>query len=142
MLRRDALLDKHYLACTRFGFERALTTLARRRRWAIARVPFTGVKHSKKEEKYGLVLGYQRKACMALEILGFRRRRRRHGAARPRTQVYALTVLFVMMAYLAMGLLQPAHPAAGSRRSPIPSPVTAICSSSRTPTTNCWRRVV
>jgi glycosyltransferase involved in cell wall biosynthesis len=25
VLRRDALLDKHYLACTRFGFERALT---------------------------------------------------------------------------------------------------------------------
>src|SRR3990170_1272947 len=122
VLRRDALLDKHYLACTRFGFERALTTLAKRRRWAIARVPFTGVKHSKKEEKYGLVLGYQRKACMALEVLGFRRRRRRHGAARPRTQAYALTVLFVMMAYLAMGLFTARASGSGIEAFPDPEP--------------------
>jgi len=122
VLRRDAVLDKHYLACTRFGFERALTTLAKRRRWAIARVPFTGVKHSKKEEKYGLVLGYQRKACMALEVLGFRRRRRRHGAARPRTQAYALTVLFVMMAYLAMGLFTARASGSGIEAFPDPEP--------------------
>lgn len=120
-LHREALLDTHYLACTRFGFERALTTVARRRRWTIARVPFTGVKHFKKEEKYGLVLGYQRKACMTLEVLGFRRRRRRHGASRPRTPAYALSVLFVMMAYLAMGLFT-ATRASGSGIETFPTP--------------------
>lgn len=122
-LRRDALLDKHYLACTRFGFERALTTLARRRRWTIARAPFTGVKHFKKEEKYGLVLGYQRKACMALEVMGLRSRRRRHGAAHPRAPAYALTVLFVMTAYLAMGLFTATRASgSGIERFPDPAP--------------------
>jgi LmbE family N-acetylglucosaminyl deacetylase len=120
-LRRDVLLARHDLACTRFGFERALTTLARRRRWTIARVPFTGVKHFKKEEKYGLVLGYQRKACMALDLVGLRRRRRRHGAARPRAPAYALTVLLLMTAYLAMGLFT-ATRASGSGIELFPDP--------------------
>jgi hypothetical protein len=59
---------------------------------------------------------------MALEVLGFRRRRRRHGAARPRTQAYALTVLFVMMAYLAMGLFTARASGSGIEAFPDPEP--------------------
>ncbi len=102
VLYRDALLKERHLACTRFGLERALTVLARRKRWAVARVPLTGVKHFRKEEKYGLVRGYRCKVGMTLELLGIRRRRR-HGAAQPRTRVYALTILVLMTAYLGMG---------------------------------------
>ncbi|MGQ0550995.1 MAG: PIG-L family deacetylase [Armatimonadota bacterium] len=124
VVRRDALLDRPQLATTRFGFERALTELARREGWTIARVPFTGVNHPRKEEKYGLIHGWQGKVKMTIDVLGLRRKRR-HGAVRlRRTRVFALTSLVLMTAYLGMGFFSAAS-AIGSAIEPFPEPTAA-----------------
>jgi len=120
VVHRHALLDRPQLATTRFGFERALTELARRENWTIARIPFTGVTHPRKEEKYGLINGWQGKVRMTIDVLGLRRRRR-HGAPRPRTRVLALTSLIVMLAYLGMGLFSTST-VIGSAIEPFPEP--------------------
>ncbi len=120
VVQRGALLDRPHLATTRYGFERALTDLARRERWTVTRVPFTGVIHPRKEEKYGLINGWQGKVRMTIDVLGLRRRRR-HGAARPRTRVLALTSLTLMVAYLGMGFFT-ATPVIGSAIEPFPDP--------------------
>ncbi|MGH6960757.1 MAG: PIG-L family deacetylase, partial [Dongiaceae bacterium] len=120
VVHRGVLLDRPRLATTRFGFERALTELARRERWTIARVSFTGVNHPRKEEKYGLIHGWQGKVKMTIDVLGLRRKRR-HGAARPRTRVFALTSMVLMTAYLGMGFFS-ATPVIGSAIEPFPDP--------------------
>lgn len=117
---RDALLDRPHLATTRFGFERALTHLARRARWRVARAPLTGVTHPRKEEKYGLIHGWQGKVRMTVDILGLRPRPR-HGTAQPRTRILALTSLMLMMAYIGMGLFSTSR-AIGSALEPFPDP--------------------
>ncbi len=120
VVNRRALVDRPQLATTRFGFERALTELARREGWTIARVPFTGVNHPRKEEKYGLINGWQGKVKMTIDVLGLRRKRR-HGAPRPRTRVFALTSLVLMTAYMGMGFFS-TTPAIGSAIEPFPEP--------------------
>lgn len=122
-LRRDALLSWPHLSGTRFGFELALTELARRHRWRITRVPFRGVVHPRKEEKYGLIQGYQGKVRMTMEVLGLRTRRRRSPPAH-RVRVLALTGLVVMLAYMSMGLFS-ATRAAGSALDVFPEPTAA-----------------
>lgn len=121
VVRRDALLAHPHLAFTRFGFERALTALARRARWTVARVPLTGVVHPTKEQKYGLVQGYQGKVRMTLEILAPHRQRRR-GATRARRGVLVATGLVVVLGYLTMGLFTTSR-VIGSQLEPFPEPV-------------------
>lgn len=125
VVSKEALLSHPHLSTTRFGFERALATLARRERWKVARVPLTGVVHPLKEEKYGLIRGYRSKVCMMLEVLGLRRKRR-HGTTRPSTsrRMVALTSLVLMMGYLSMGLFT-ATRAIGSALEPFPDPTPA-----------------
>ena len=125
VVARDALLSRPHLSTTRFGFERALATLARRERWKVARVPFTGVVHPLKEEKYGLIRGYRSKVRMLLEVLGLRRKRR-HGATRPSAsrRMVALTSLVLMLGYLSMGLFT-ATRVIGSALEPFPDPTPA-----------------
>ncbi|MDR7480965.1 MAG: PIG-L family deacetylase [Armatimonadota bacterium] len=120
VVRRDALLAHPHLALTRFGFERALTELGRRARWTVARVPLTGVVHPTKEQKYGLVQGYQGKVRMTLEILAPHRRRRR-GAGPVRRGVLVATGLVVVLGYLSMGLFATSR-AIGSQLEPFPEP--------------------
>jgi LmbE family N-acetylglucosaminyl deacetylase len=125
VVAKDALLCRPHLSTTRFGFERAVTTLARRERWKVARVPFTGVVHPLKEEKYGLIRGYRSKVCMMLEVLGLRRRRR-HGTARPSAgrRMVAMTTVALTLGYLSMGLFT-ASRAIGSALDPFPDPTPA-----------------
>lgn len=118
-VRRDALLDRPHLAGTRFGFERALTELAWKERWKVERLPFTGVNHLRKEEKYGLVQGWCGKTRMMVEVLGLRRRR--NVAPRQRTPLLALTSLTVVAVYLSMGLFS-APRAVGSALELLPEP--------------------
>jgi LmbE family N-acetylglucosaminyl deacetylase len=120
VVRRDALLAHPHLAFTRFGFERALTGLARRERWTVARVPLTGVVHPTKEQKYGLLQGYQGKLRMTLEIL-VPHRRRRHGTGPARTGALVATGLAVALGYLTMGLFTTSR-AIGSQLEPFPEP--------------------
>jgi len=117
---RDALLSRPDLATTRYGFEMALTEMARSLRWKVARVPFTGVVHLRKAQKHDLVQAYRGKVGMTLDLLGLRRRRR-NGAVRSRSQVLALTGLVVVMAYVSMGLFS-AKPAVGSALDVFPEP--------------------
>lgn len=120
VVRKDALLSHADLAGTRFGFERVLTEQAKKHRWKVARVPFTGVCHPRKQEKYGFIQGYQGKVRMVLEVVGIRRRHR-NGDARPRTRILALTGLVVMMAYLNLGLFSAAR-VVGSALDVFPEP--------------------
>jgi len=122
---KDALICRPHLSTTRFGFERALTALSRRERWKVARVPFTGVVHPLKEEKYGLIRGYRSKVCMMMEVLGLRRKRR-HGPARPPAgrRMLALTSMVLMLGYLGMGLFT-ATTAIGSALELFPEPTPA-----------------
>jgi LmbE family N-acetylglucosaminyl deacetylase len=117
---RDALLSRPDLAATRYGFEMALTEMARSLRWKVARVPFTGVLHLRKDQKYDLVQAYRGKVGMTLDLLGLRRRRR-HGVARSRSRMLALTGLVVVMAYLSTGVFS-ARPAVGSALDLFPEP--------------------
>ncbi len=103
VVSRDALLDHPDLATTRFRFELALTDRARKQHWMIRRMPLTGVKHFRKEEKYGLIQAYRGKVRMTLDMLGLSRGRR-NGASRSRTRILVATGLVVMLAYLSMGL--------------------------------------
>ena len=120
VVRRDALLAHQHLALTRFGFERALTAVARRQRWTVARVPLTGVIHPTKEQKYGLVHGYQGKVRMTWEILA-PHRRRRHGTRPVRRGVLVVTGVTVVLGYLTMGLFTTSR-AIGSQLEPFPEP--------------------
>ncbi|MDQ7839532.1 MAG: PIG-L family deacetylase [bacterium] len=119
-VRRNALLDRPNLAGTRFGFERALTELAWRERWKIEKLPFTGVTHLRKEEKYGLIQGWHGKTRMLVEVLGLRGRRR-NATPRQKTPLLALTCLTVVAAYLSMGLFS-APRAVGSALEVLPEP--------------------
>ena len=119
-VRRNALLERSHLAGTRFGFERALTELAWRERWKIERLPFTGVIHLRKEEKYGLIQGWHGKVRMLVEVLG-PRRRRRNGAPLQKAPLLALTCLTVVAAYISMGLFS-APRAVGSALEVLPEP--------------------
>lgn len=119
-VRRNALLERSHLAGTRFGFERALTELAWRERWKIERLPFTGVTHLRKEEKYGLIHGWHGKTRMVVEVLGLRRRRR-NATPRQKTLMLALTCLTVAAVYISMGLFS-APRAVGSALGLLPEP--------------------
>jgi LmbE family N-acetylglucosaminyl deacetylase len=117
---RDVLLDHPDLGVTRYRFELALTDLARKQHWIIRRVPLTGVKHIRKEEKYGLIQAYRGKVRMTLDMLGLSRGRR-NGASRSRTRILAATGLVVMLAHLSMGLFT-ATTAVGSALDVFPEP--------------------
>lgn len=119
-VRRNALLDRPHLAGTRFGFERALTELAWRERWKIEKLPFTGVTHLRKEEKYGLIQGWHGKTRMLVEVLGLRGRRR-NATPRQKTPLLALTCLTVAAVYISMGLFS-APRAVGSALEVLPEP--------------------
>ncbi len=119
-IRKSLLLDRPHLAVTRFGFERALTELARRERWKVERLPFTGVTHLRKEEKYGLVRGWCGKARMTVEVLGLGRRRRSSPSPQ-KAPLLALTSLALAAVYLSMGLFS-AQRAVGSALDALPEP--------------------
>jgi LmbE family N-acetylglucosaminyl deacetylase/GTP:adenosylcobinamide-phosphate guanylyltransferase len=70
VVRRDALLAQPHLAATRYGIERALTTAARRMKWKVARVPFTGVVHLRKGKKHNLVEAYRGKMFFSTRAVG------------------------------------------------------------------------
>jgi LmbE family N-acetylglucosaminyl deacetylase len=124
VIRKDALLSRPHLSTTRFGFERALTTLSRRQGWKVARVPFTGVVHPLKEEKYGLIKGYRGKVSMTLEVLGLRRRRRHGTAQPPGRRLVGLTSVVLMLGYVGVGFFT-ATTAIGSALEPFPEPTAA-----------------
>jgi LmbE family N-acetylglucosaminyl deacetylase len=121
VVRRDPVVTDPDLAGTRYGFELALAEMARKQRWKVERVPLTGVIHVRKEEKYAFVQAYKGKVRMTLDVLGLRPRRR-NGASRLRSRLFALTCLVVMMAYLSIGLFS-AKPAVGSALDVLPEPV-------------------
>jgi LmbE family N-acetylglucosaminyl deacetylase len=118
-LRKNKLLSHSSLATTRFGFERALTDLARRERWMITRAPFTGVKHLRKQQKYGFFQAYRSKTLMVLEVLGIHKHGPRNG--RPSRRALALVSLIAMMGYIGMGMTR-AGRAAGSGMDVFPDP--------------------
>ncbi|OFX31640.1 MAG: hypothetical protein A2Z07_08725 [Armatimonadetes bacterium RBG_16_67_12] len=120
VLRRDPLLARPDLAGTSFGIELALTEIARRLKWKVARVPFTGVVHLKKEEKYNLIQAYRGKVRMALDVVRLGSHRRR-GSAHARSPALAAVSLVMMVAYLSMGLFS-AKPAVGSALDVLPDP--------------------
>lgn len=122
-IRRQMLLDRPGLSATRFGFERALTELSWRERWKVARVPFTGVFHPRKQEKYGLIRGWQGKVRMAVEVVALRGRRQPQRAA-PRTRLLAMSTLAAMVVYVSMGLFS-ATRAVGSALEVFPEPTGA-----------------
>jgi LmbE family N-acetylglucosaminyl deacetylase len=121
VVRRDALLSRPDLAATRYGIEMAITEMARRLRWKVERVPFTGVVHIRKEEKYSLLQAYRGKVRMTLDVLGLRPHRR-NGASGPRARVLALASLILVVAYVSMGLFS-AKRAVGSALDVFPDPV-------------------
>lgn len=120
VVRKDALLDRPNLATTRFRFELALTDLARKQHWTIRRVPLTGVKHVRKEEKYGLIQAYRGKVKMTLNVMGLACGRR-NGASRSRARILVATGLVVMLTYLSMGFFR-ASTAVGSALDVFPEP--------------------
>jgi LmbE family N-acetylglucosaminyl deacetylase len=99
----------------------AITEMARRLKWKVERVPFTGVAHLRKEKKHNLIQAYRGKVCMTLDVLGLRLRRR-DGAARSHARVLIATSLVIMVAYFSMGLFT-AKRAAGSALDVFPEPV-------------------
>lgn len=90
-VRRDLLLRQPGLRNVGFGLERTLASIARRERWCIRRIEWTEVSHRLKEEKYGLVRGYQAKLRMAEELFG------RRPQVRRRTGPRALAALVVLL---------------------------------------------
>lgn len=120
VLRRDSLLARPDLAGTSFGIELALTEIARKSRWKVARVPFTGVVHLRKEEKYRLIQAYQGKVRMALDVVRWGSQRGR-GGAQARSRALAAVSLVMMVAYLSMGLFS-AKPVVGSALDVLPDP--------------------
>ncbi len=121
VIRRDALLCRPDLALTRYGIEMAISEMARRLKWKVARVPFTGVVHIRKEEKYSLIQAYRGKLRMSLDVLGLGPRGR-GGTRRSRVRTLALTGLILVVAYFSVGLFS-AKRAAGSALDIFPEPV-------------------
>ncbi|MDR7418190.1 MAG: PIG-L family deacetylase [Armatimonadota bacterium] len=121
VIRRDALLSRPDLAVTGYGIEMALTEMARKLKWKVARAPFTGVVHLRKEKKHNLVQAYRGKVSMTLDVLGLRRRRR-NGATRPRARILAVASLIAMVTYVGIGLFS-AKRAVGSALDVFPDPV-------------------
>lgn len=118
-VRKEVLLAHPKLAATGYAFERALTDLARRGRWKVARVPFTGVIHRRKEKKYGLIQGYRGKVRMAVEVAGLRRQR--NGTPRRRGGLVVLSGLALVLVSLNMGLFA-SNRAMGSALEVLPDP--------------------
>ena len=95
-IRRTLLFRHPGLRDVGFGLERTLATIARRERWCVRMIKLTEVSHRLKEEKYGLVRGYQAKLRMAEELLVRRSR------VRQRTGPRVLAALVVLL--MAHGL--------------------------------------
>ncbi len=122
-IRRRRLLVRPGLAATRFGFERALTELSWEERWKVARVPLTGVFHPRKQEKYGLIRGWQGKVRMTVEVLALRGRRPKDPAPRARA-LAVTTIIAAMVVYVSMGLFSVTR-AVGSALGVFPEPTGA-----------------
>jgi LmbE family N-acetylglucosaminyl deacetylase len=120
VLRRDALLARSDLAGTSYGIELALTDMARRLKWKVARVPFTGVVHHRKEEKYDLIQAYRGKMRMVLDVMRIGARGPGGGAA-TRSPALVTLSLVMIVAYLSMGLFS-TKPAVGSALDVLPDP--------------------
>lgn len=69
MLSRENLLRIPGIENSGYGIEIAITTAARKSRWKIVEVPFTGVSQVLKEEKRGVIKGLRSRIHMYWDIL-------------------------------------------------------------------------